>query len=117
MSEIKEKEKTTEIENSTERSSKLLAYPQICAFTDEDATGYNIEIYLPGVEKDTIKLEMDEDYVSVVGETDTVRYRGLYGLCCPVEPEKATSTYKEGLLKIYVPFKEVEMHKIDVKIE
>jgi HSP20 family molecular chaperone IbpA len=60
---------------------------------------------------------MDKESLYVVGETDTVRYVGTYGLCCPVEPEKATSEYKEGLLKVHVPFKEPELKTIEVKVE
>jgi len=117
LAEIVEKEKNAEIEKVEEKPSKLIAYPQICAFTNEEGTGYEFEVYLPGVEKDTIKIKMDKDTLYVVGETETVKYSGIYGICCPIEPEKATSTYKEGLLKIHVPFKEIEIHTVDVNID
>lgn len=113
----KTKETETEIEEKKDESSKLRAFPQICAFTNKESTGYDIEIYLPGVEKDTIELKMNKDYITVNGETESVRYTGSYKLCCPVEPDKAKSTYKEGLLKINVPFKEVELHTVNVQIE
>ena len=60
---------------------------------------------------------MDKDSIYVTGETDTIRYVGSYGLCCPIDPEKATSTYKEGLLKVHVPFEEPDLRTIEVKVE
>lgn len=117
MSDTEEKEKSSEIEPENEKSSKLLAYPQMCAVENEDSTGFEIEVYLPGVDKDTIKLKMDSEYIYITGETETVRYSGFYSLCCPVEPEKAKTSYKEGLLKIHVPYQEIKMHTIDIKIE
>lgn len=117
MTESKEKEITTETEEKKDKPRKLRAFPEICAFTNEEGTGYDIEIYLPGVEKDTIELKMNKDYITISGETETVRYIGSYQLCCPIEPDEAKSKYKEGLLKIHVPFKTVELHTVDVKVE
>ena len=117
MSETLKKEKSSDIEHVEDKPSKLIAYPQVCAVENEESTGFDIEVYLPGVDKDTIKLKMDTEYIYITGETDTVKYSGFYNLCCPVEPEKAKTTYKEGLLKIHVPYQEIEMRTIDVKIE
>jgi HSP20 family molecular chaperone IbpA len=38
-------------------------------------------------------------------------------MCCPVDPEKAKAAYKNGLLRIEVPFLEIkEQHsKVEVK--
>ena len=117
MTESLDKEKPKEIEKAESKPSKLIAYPQICAVENDDSTGFDIEVYLPGVDKETITLKMDSEFIHVSGETDTLKYTGFYGLCCPVEPEKAKTTYKEGLLKIHVPYKVIEMHTIDVKID
>ena len=117
MTESNDKEKLKETEEVESKPSKLIAYPQISAVENDEGTGFDIEVYLPGVDKDTVKLKMDNEYINVSGETDTVKYTGFYGLCCPVEPKKAKTTYKEGLLKIHVPYREVEMHTVDVKID
>lgn len=117
MTETKEEQVKTEIEEKEDKPVKLRAFPEIWTFTNEEGTGYDIEIYLPGVEKDTIELKMNKDYLTVYGETETVKYNGSYNLCCPVDTEKVHSTYKEGLLKIHVPFKEPELQTIEVKIE
>jgi HSP20 family molecular chaperone IbpA len=34
-----------------------------------------------------------------------------------VDPENAKAQYKDGLLKIDVPFKEPEFHSVDIEIE
>lgn len=123
MSEIERKEEVTEIEKVEEKPSEIeepirtVLTPQMCSWIDEEDIGYEIEVYLPGVEKDTIKLRMTEDTVFVAGDTDRIRYVGYYTLCCPVEHEKATSSYKNGLLRIHVPYKEIEMNSVDVAIE
>jgi HSP20 family protein len=117
MTETTEKETTTDIEKQETTALKRWVYPEICAFENEDETGYDIDVYLPGAEKDSVKLEMNKDSISIKGEAENISYRGIYGLCCPVDPSKATSTYKEGLLKIHVPYKEIEMKNVDVRIE
>ncbi|MFW9899618.1 MAG: Hsp20/alpha crystallin family protein [Candidatus Thorarchaeota archaeon] len=117
MTEIEKKEDIKEIEKVEEEPRKVVFSPQMCSWTNDEGTGYDFEVYLPGVEKDTIKLKLGEETLFVVGETDTIRYVGSYTLCCPVEAEKATSSYKNGLLKIHVPFKEVELRTVDVSIE
>ena len=117
MAESLDKEEPKGTEKVESKSSKLIAYPQIRAVENEDSTGFDIEVYLPGVDKETITLKMDSEFIHVSGETDTLKYTGFYSLCCPVEPKKATTTYKEGLLKIHVPYREVEMQTIDVKID
>ncbi|MFX1498473.1 MAG: Hsp20/alpha crystallin family protein [Promethearchaeota archaeon] len=115
MSETKEKE--VKSEDKEEKLSKRSVFPEIYALTNEEGTGYDIEVYLPGVEKNTIDLKMAKDYIRIAGESENIKYIGDYQLCCPIEPTKAKSTYKEGLLKIHVPFKQIELETIDVEIE
>ncbi len=117
MTEIEKKDDVKDIEKVEDEPRKVVLSPEMCSWTNDEDTGYEFEIILPGVEKDTIKLKMGEDTLFVIGETDTVRYVGSYTLCCPVDSEKATSSYKNGLLKIHVPFKEIEFHTVDVKIK
>ena len=115
MSELIQEEKKDEIEEG--KGKKRTIIPEICTYNNEDDTGYTIEVILPGVEKENIKLKLNDDNVFVTGETESIRYIGAYGLCCPIDPEKATSTYKEGLLKINVPFKDITLDTVEVKIE
>ena len=78
---------------------------------------YKIEIQLPGVEKEQISLKLHDDSFFIKGETEDTIYIGSYAICCPVNPEEAKAVYKQGLLKIEVPFNEPVYHSVDVKIE
>jgi HSP20 family molecular chaperone IbpA len=104
MSEVKETE-------------KFLTSPDVCSWADDESNTYKIEIQLPGVEKDTIKLKMHDDSFFIKGETEETIYIGSYGVCCQIKPEEAKALYKNGLLKIEVPFKEPEFHSIEINIE
>lgn len=109
--------KKHEIEEVEEKPSKRIIIPEICAYSNDEGTDYIAEIILPGVEKETIKLKINNDNFFVVGETESTKYTGAYGLCCPVDSEKAKATYKNGLLKVEVPYKDVTLNTVDVKIE
>jgi HSP20 family molecular chaperone IbpA len=113
-----EEETKKPIEKSEERERKKpIVAPQICSYDNEKGDGYIIEVILPGVEKDTINLKVDDENIFISGESDTIRYVGAYGLCCPISPKETEATYKNGLLKIKTPFKEIKLDTIDVKIE
>ncbi|MFW9823784.1 MAG: Hsp20/alpha crystallin family protein [Candidatus Thorarchaeota archaeon] len=96
---------------------KYLMSPEICSWADDEAETYKIEIQLPGVEKDSIKLKMHEDSFFVKGETDDTTYIGTFTICCPVKPEEAKAVYHQGLLKVEVPFKEAVYHTVEVNID
>ncbi len=117
MAELAEAEHKDDIEIVEEKPKKRVLIPEICTYNNEDSTGSIIEIILPGVEKDTVKLKMNKDNLVVFGESETINYGAIYQLCCPVNPEKAKSTYKNGLLKIEVPYKDMLEDIIDLKIE
>ncbi len=99
----------------SEELEKRIISPNMCSWLDDEHNTSHIEIELPGVEKDTIKLRMHEDSFFISGETEQIRYIGSYSLCCPVIPENAKATYKEGLLTFDVPFK-TKFESVDVEI-
>lgn len=117
MAETIVEEKKTEIEEVEEKPKKRVFIPDIRMYDNDDSSGYIIEIILPGVEKDTLKLKMNKENLIIYGETDTINYGGLYQLCCPVDTEEAKSTYKNGLLKIEVPYLDPMKDTIDIKID
>ena len=106
----------TEVETEKETKKRVI-FPDICTWIDDDESCYRIEVTLPGVEKDTIKPKMHEDRFFVKGETDTIVYVGEYVMCCPVDPDETKAIYKEGLLKIYVPFKDVFVSAKEIEIK
>lgn len=117
LEEVAKIEEKSDIEEVKEEPITRTIIPEICTYENEDSTGYIIEVILPGVEKDTIKLKMNENYLVVYGETDSLNYGGLYQLCCSIDPDKAKSTYKNGLLKIEVPYLDIMKDTVNVKIE
>lgn len=116
---IKEgREKKGDLKEKEEKKIKKRIFsPEMCSYTNEDNTGYVIEVVLPGVEKDTIKLKMTDEDIFVIGETEYIKYVGSYGLCRPIENSEATAKYKNGLLKIEAPFKDIKLETVDIDIE
>ncbi len=117
LAEVAKVEEKSDIEEVKEESKTRIIIPEICTYENEDSTGYIIEVILPGVEKNTIKLKMNKNNLIVYGETDSLNYGGLYQLCCEIDPDKAKSTYKNGLLKIEVPYLDIMKYTVDIKIE
>ncbi len=117
LEELVEVEEKTEIEETEEEPKTRYIIPELCMYDNEGSTGYIIEVILPGVEKDTIKLKMNKDNLIIYGEADTLKYGGLFQLCCPVDPDKAKSTYKNGLLKIEVPYLDLLKDTVEIEIE
>lgn len=115
MEEVKEEIKEEVKEEKKE--DKFLMSPEICSWADDESETYKIEIQLPGVEKDSIKLKMHDDSFFIKGETEDTIYIGSYPICCPVKPEEAKAVYHQGLLKIEVPFKEPEYKSVEITID
>jgi HSP20 family protein len=98
-------------EEEVKISPALLAYP------DENHDNLIIEVELPGVKKENVKVKMHEDSFYVNATKEGIEYIGSYAVCCPVVPEKAKATYENGLLKITVPYKDALEDAIDVMVE
>ena len=98
-------------------SEKIIKMPQIVSWADEEYDKYHIEIKLPGVERDAIDLKMHEDSFFIKGESEDTVFIGSYVVCCEISPEKAKAIYKNGLLKIDVPFKDPMEGAVDISIE
>ena len=80
--------------------------PEVCAFVNDDHTTLSIEVSLPGVPKENIKLKMHEDSFTLSAPRPDFDYVTALSFCCPVDPAKAEAKYENGLLKIHVPFKD-----------
>jgi len=91
--------------------------PAIRAYSDEAHEKLDIEIELPGVERRSIDLKVHDDSFYLTAPRDNVVYVANYATCCPIDPGKATATYKNGLLKIEVPFLEVKEKHIKVEVK
>lgn len=96
---------------------EMVVSPEICVFNDENLETMNIQIEIPGVDKDNIDLHFYEDGFYVVAKGENTKYMGSYSLIFPVEPEKAIADYENGLLTVNVPYKKPFQPGVKVKID
>lgn len=95
---------------------KFRMFADVCSHIDEDNSTLNLEVCIPGVNKEQIKLRMHESGFDISAPGETVEYAGAYSFCCPVRPGEANARYQDGLLKIVVPFKTPLEHNVDVPV-
>jgi HSP20 family molecular chaperone IbpA len=90
--------------------------PEVCSWTDVDQTALNIEVQIPGVEKNRIKVRLQDDSLSLTAPRDEFDYVATLAFCCPVDADKAEAHYENGLLTIRAPFKDLMAEAIEVPI-
>lgn len=85
----------------------------------EDDKGYYLEIALPGMKKDDVKLEIKQDVLSIEGErkfeneekgksyhrieTSYGKFKRSFTLPDPVNREGVDASFEHGLLKVFLP--------------
>jgi HSP20 family protein len=97
--------------------TEIVISPNICTFSDENLETLNIQIELPGVDKENIDLNFYEDGFYIVASKEGTKYMGSYALVWPVQPEKAIARYANGLLAVNIPYKGPLEKGVNVKIE
>jgi HSP20 family molecular chaperone IbpA len=102
-------------ERNMNSEEKIKISPIIRAYSDDNHQKLEVEVELPGVEKNNIDLKIHDDSFYLTAPRENVVYVANYATCCPVDPDKATAKYKNGLLKIEVPF--LEMREKHIKVE
>jgi HSP20 family molecular chaperone IbpA len=119
MSESIKETKSSEIEEVKEEETmtRRIISPRFYLCVKDSGTGYSGEIHLPGVDRDSITLRMNENYLVVSGKNDSIRYMRSFGFGCPVDPKTAKSKYREGLLTFEVDFKEPDLRTVDIEVE
>ena len=81
----------------------------------ENDEGYLFEVSIPGVDPEDINLEISQGNISISGERKAPegkyyrQERGLgyfqrvFSLNAPIDRDKATAEFKDGMLKIHMP--------------
>lgn len=86
-------------------AEKLKIAPDICSCMDENNNMMNVEICIPGVKRDDIKLRMNDNYLNLSAPREDFDYTAAASFCAPVKSKEAQASYQKGLLKICVPLK------------
>ncbi len=86
------------------------------AFFYHDAKTYIISVELSGVDKKDIKVEAGENGFCLTAPRGDIEYAGCWALSHTINPEGATATFKNGLLKVTIPLAErLEGVKVPIK--
>ena len=93
--------------------------PCVASCVDDQKNKIYLEVELPGVDKEGIKLTVHEDsfYLTAARRDGYMEYSTSYALCCPVKAEEARAKYENGLLKIELPFKEALEGAVNITVE
>ena len=71
-----------------------------------DTENYTIIVELPGVHKKDIEFEAMENGFCLTAPRDDIEYKGCWVLMLKADPDKATATFSNGLLKAVMPLAE-----------
>jgi HSP20 family molecular chaperone IbpA len=97
-------------------SEKTKVMPSVFFSHDDKGGKFRVDVELPGVDKQSITLDMRKDSFCVNATRDDIEYAGCYMLAHEVEPEKTEARFESGLLKITSPIRGWET-KVTVKVQ
>ena len=97
-----------------EKIERITVAPEAVFYHDTET--YTIIVELPGVHKEDIEFEATENGFCLTAPRDDIVYRGYWVLMLKTDPEKATATFSNGLLKAIIPLVErVASVKVPIK--
>jgi len=97
--------------------ARVKTAPDICSYVDQDNQVLHLEVSLPGVKKEEIKIKMYDDSFNLSAPRgEEIEYVTAMGFCCPVKAKDAKADYENGLLKISVPFRDAMEDAVSVSI-
>lgn len=98
-------------------SEKTRLTPCTCFYHDDVQGRVNIELEMPGADKNNIKLDLRKNSFCVSAPRgEDAEYSSCFTLSHEIEPEKAEAKYDSGLLKIFAPMKDWEQ-KVSIQVQ
>lgn len=107
--------------------------PEIRLDMYEDDDSYSIQAEIPGAKKDEVKIDVDDNYVSIsaqkqgqiernnggrwiCSERDFGMVSRSMSLAHEIDPRKARASYENGVLMLTLPKKSPsELHSVEIK--
>lgn len=110
-----------------------MSTPEIRMDIHEDDEAYAIHADIPGARKEDVKIDLDDNYVSISAQRQSQVDRDNGGRCIcsernygamtrgvslahDIDPKKARATYENGVLALTLPKKSRStMHSVEIK--
>ncbi len=130
MTEHSEMTKQTEKEQRSMQASEQPMRPAVDIF--EDDTGITVHADMPGVSRERLNIEIDQDTLAIEGKAEiampeglealyadvrSTRYQRSFTLSHELDGERAEASLKDGVLKLRIPKREqYQPRKIEVSV-
>ena len=88
--------------------TKRSVCPEVMIIRNESNEGLHIEVALPGVDRKAVDLSFGDHHFCVSGDREEFTFDGCYELAHEVAKTKANAVFDNGLLKVDVPFLEMD---------
>jgi len=79
--------------------------PEVCTFLDDQMNHMTVEIVLPGVSQNNIKLRVNSRCLILFAVSGDVHYAKYMSFRFPVVAKKAIAAFGNGLLHIEMPLR------------
>ncbi|AEH61806.1 putative small heat shock protein [Methanosalsum zhilinae DSM 4017] len=83
--------------------TEIIQSPSVYECSDESNRNLNIEIKIPGVKKENVVCQINENSFSLRTVNGEDKIGGTYPIFCPVDAKRAICRYSNGKIIITAP--------------